>query len=225
MSTVLITFCHYTAYTLKVHQNFNQIKPRIKTIAVVPPFVKYIDNFNSQTSQEYTDSLKNVIKISLEELFEKNGYDVRNPGKIKIDMIKDKDYALLLAAVTHKFTDKSYLIKDSKQPYLNVKMDPQIKELAKRLDADYLILTRGEAIGPTNSDLPEDTPTTIFIGDKIDKNYFNLLIEVAIVDAKSTDIILYDRNILNDSRYMPLSKTSCKKLLFILLGSKLLKNH
>jgi hypothetical protein len=223
--TVVFTSCHYTAYTLKVHQNFNQIRSRIKTVAVVPPFLKYTDNINNEPSSQFTDSLKNIVKVSIEELLEKNGFNVQNTGKIKIDMIENKDYALLLAATKRKFTDKTYLIKDTKEPFLNIKMQPQIRDLAKRLNADYLILTRGEAIGPTNSDLPQNTAPNVLLGNRIDKSYFSLLLEIAVVDGKTTEIILYNRNIINDSRYLPLNKKSCQKLLFILLGGKLLKNR
>jgi len=217
--------CHYRTYTLKTHKDFDQLKSKIKTIAVAPPFVKFIDNINSLESPVYTDSLQDIIKVSLEELLQRNDFNVRNPGKIKIDMVNDKEYALLLAETARNFLDKSYIIKDSKKSFLDVKMYPKIRELAKRLDTDYLILILGEAVGPTGVKAPQNIAPVTYLGNEIDKSYFSLLLEIALVDAKTTEIILYDRNIPNDSRYLPLNKSSCQKLLFVLLGGKLLKYH
>jgi len=142
----------------------------------------------------------------------------------KTVLLEDQELALDLTNTLKRYSDACDEIVKSKKKNLETKMNPKIGQFADMADANYIILIKGLGFGSSGGAIARDAVINVaslmLFGGMSISQYDGLILEIAIVDANSSEIIYFNRNLESKSKYLPLSKGSCKKLLYQLLDEK-----
>lgn len=221
---ILLTSCTSAVW---VHRDFDSMKYKVQTIAVMPPQIEYSERMAGSTEPkpEYNSKVSKYTQAALNEALKEAGY-IAKPVKLTDSAstnIQDSTPCLIRSQKkAYSICDSIGELKIKKETY---KMNSEIDVLAERADANYLLFCRGKAFSTSEG---REIVDAIFTGIKTGAlrtfdpgpQKEGLSLELLLVDANRAEAIWYNGN-LEPKDLDPFSVSDIISLCESLLDSKL----
>lgn len=212
--------------TRKLHEDWDKKRTDIKTVTILPPQMEFIIQTATlnEPKPEFNDTLSFTVEAALTQLLRDYNFEVGDAVISDSILMADQELARDLTNTFKKFAEIASEIVKENPKYLDKKMNPEIGQFADRAAANYIFLIKGVGFGASGGAVAKDIAigvvTAVLFGSVGVRQYDGLILEIAIVDANTAEVIFYNRN--TESDYMPLEQKDCRKLLARLLKEKVL---
>ncbi len=201
-----------------IHKDFHNIKSTINTIAIVSPQIDFYDKVKDDLypKPEHNSTIsENIATVIGNILNEKRIFNKANLIPIKTNLVEVE-----LRKNTIKPTKNLKAILDS----LKINIDngntaiPQLGFFAEKVSVDCIMLIRGQAYRvddmTTYKDIANKQAFQLLYDNPLYYEYqwCGLELEIALVDAKTTEVIWFNFNKKSKSKYDPFNNESTKDL-------------
>lgn len=202
-----LTGCTNKALTNK---DFNTHKSEIASIAIMPPDIEYFERnpVVTRPNPEYITLVsENVVQAI------KNGF---TGGTIEIHTLSDdqhnlnQDLSLSLQKVMQSYSQGCEAIRRDGDDKFGFVLDAEAKHLGNYANTNYLLLIHGKGFGRLTSEDQNDVVQAGMLGTA--SQWDGLLLEIALVDASTAEMLWFNYNKEYQSQYQPLAIESVQEL-------------
>jgi hypothetical protein len=204
--------------TNSMHKDFHNIKSTINTIAIVSPqidfYVKVKEDLYPKPEHNsiIAENIATVIREVLNEkdIFNNSSLIPVDANLIEVELRKNpikptKNLKTILDSLKNNIDKGNTFI-------------PQLSFFAEKVSMDCIMLIRGQAYGvsdlSTFKDIANKQAFQLLYDDPLRYEYqwFGLELEIALVEAKTTEVIWFNFNKKSKSKYDPFNNESIKDL-------------
>ncbi|NIT58883.1 MAG: hypothetical protein GWN00_22465 [Aliifodinibius sp.] len=198
------------------HQEFDAVKADITSIAVMPPDIEYFERnpVVTRPNPEYITIIsKNVVR-AIRTGFKGGTIEVHTLSSSRMDLTKD--LATALRKVMQSYRQACEIIHNTGASEVGVVLDSEVKQLSDIVETNYLLFVRGKGYGKLSGEDRSDVVHSGMLGTA--SQWDGLMLDVALVDANTGDILWFNYNKEYQSQYQPLVLKSVQELCNLLLN-------
>ncbi len=216
---VLLVAASGCTSTVRTSERFEAEKDAIAAMAVMPPRVAHRLRTAAATVTEADAEAQAAVNAAVHEAFENvlDGTSVRLAPLALSDsaVAADPDLALTLTRAQESFEEAADVLAETKEKVLSVEVDPEVGYFADMADSDYLLFVRGESWGSTTAaarDIAVGVASALLFGGAAITQQKGLVLQVALVNANTAEVVWFNRNVPQDSNFNPADVGSVERL-------------
>lgn len=207
VSSYILISCAGNVYK---HQDFNTIKTEITAIAIMPPDIEYFERNPVVTRPNpiyINDISQNVVK-AIQNGFANSTIEVHPIFDSGSEL--DQNLTSSLRKIMQGYQTGCESFHNTGEKDIGMVLDPDIKQFITSAKTNFLIFIRGKGYGKLSGDERSDVVYSGMLGTA--SQWDGLMLDIALVDANTGEILWFNYNKEYQSQYRPLVMASVQEL-------------
>jgi hypothetical protein len=208
-----------------VQKDFDSLRTSIDTVSIIFPQIEYLVKYGNtaKTKRGYSLFVSNNVADVVKEIIDKGTFGPHAAVVVKDSLVIDqwiRNYDTDSLEIFRSIWDS---VRTSHSGGKIFPLTPRVKDMFDEVSTRYIIYVTGIAYGTSNDkkffDMIQSETFQLFYDrpDAYDYQWNGLQLHIFVVDKRSDEVLWYNYNGENDSKYDPLNKSQiyalCSKLM------------
>jgi hypothetical protein len=213
----LISGCSHTTW---ISNNYESIKPNIEKVSIIFPEIEFTEKNGDEKEIRSPHSVyvSRIIAEAVKEAINEGNFASKHAVIYCDTLLVGRWIRNHFAGADIKYKQMHDAIKDSQNNKKTLPSSDEIRSLIDKTNDKYVIIITGLGYGTSEETKQFDTQHLetfdLFYDQTFPYSYQwnGLQLQISLVDAKTMEILWYNRNTENDSKYNPFNKDEVKNL-------------
>lgn len=191
-------------------EDFNTIKTEITSIAIMPPDIQYFERnpVVIKPNPFYINDVSHNVVEAIQKGFANSTIEVYPIFDSGTEL--DVDLTSSLRKVLHGYKSSCESFHNSGEKDIRMDIDPEIKQFVSPAKTNFLLFIHGKGYGKLSGEERSDVVYSGMLGTA--SQWDGLILDIALVDASTGDILWFNYNKEYQSQYQPLVLESVQEL-------------
>jgi hypothetical protein len=221
--TVLISGCSHTIW---INKDYESIKPNIEKVSIIFPEIEFSEREGEAKEIRSPHSVyvsRNVAE-AVKEIINEGNFASKNAAIFCDTLLVGKWIQNRFSDANNKYKQMQDAMKKSQGDKKILPPNEELQSLINKANDNYVIIITGLGYGTSEEtkqhDMQQLETFDLMYDHAFPYNYqwSGLQLQIALVDAKSMEILWYNRNTEKNSKYNPFIKDEVKDLCLKLFG-------
>lgn len=205
------------AGNVQKHQDFNTIKTEITSIAIMPPSIEYFERnpVVIRPNPFYINDVSHNVVEAIQKSFANSTIEVHPIFDSGTEL--DVNVSSNLRKVLQSYKSSCESFHNNGEKDMRMVLDSEVKQFVSPAKTNFLLFIHGKGYGKLSGEDRNDVVYSGMLGTE--SQWDGLILDLALVDASSGEMLWFNYNKEYQSQYQPLVLESVQELCDKLLNN------